>query len=126
QRFGAAATDATPAKAPADAPLAHGVVLAALVLAWYCLVTSKPEGRLPFAELTETLPPDPHLLTEDATPVVLLGQRPVVMDAFAFRLLAERGLIDDAELAERIRRGEFNGLVLLRSLDDEKTPLYEQ
>ena len=48
------------------------------------------------------------------------------MDAFAFRLLTERGLIDDTELVERIRRQEFNGLVLLRRLDDKESSLNEQ
>ncbi len=98
--------------------MACGVVLAALVLAWYCLLTSETQERLPLATLTKQLPKDPHLLTEDATPVVLLGQRPVVLDAFAFRVLAERGRIDAQPLVRRIEQKEFNALVLLHRLED--------
>jgi hypothetical protein len=71
-----------------------------------------------FATLAAALPAEPHLLTEDSTPVVLLGQRPVVMDAFAFKLLAENKVIDDQKLADRISAREFNGLVMLRRLED--------
>jgi hypothetical protein len=94
-----------------------------LLVAWFVLVTPEPEERLPFATLAEQLPKDPHLLTEDATPVVLLGQRPVVMDAFTFRLLTERQLIDDEPLVERIERQEFNGLVMLHRVEDPEERL---
>jgi hypothetical protein len=76
------------------------------------------EPSATFPQLVAAMPPDPHLLTEDSTPVVLLGQRPVVMDAFAFKLMAERHLIDDADLVQRIDRREFNCLVMLRRVDD--------
>ncbi len=123
QRFAPTGADALPVGTPDHAPLARLVVLAALVVAWYTLITTEPEPSLPFAVLAKELPKEPHLLTEDATPVVLLGQRPVVMDAFAFRLLAERNLIDDAPLARRIDRREFNGLVLLRRVENPEERL---
>ncbi len=44
---------------------------------------------------------------------VLLGRRPVVMDPFAFRVLAERGRVNDRPLAGRIARREFDVLVLM-------------
>src|SRR5262249_1085222 len=48
---------------------------------------------------------------------VLLGQRPVVMDPFAFRVLAERRLIDDRPLAELIDMQEFDALVMMNRID---------
>jgi hypothetical protein len=62
-------------------------------------------------------------LSEDPTVPVLLGRRPVVLDAFAYRILAERGRIDSEQLAGRIRRREFAALVLLRNLHDPDDPL---
>jgi hypothetical protein len=78
-----------------------------------------------FAQLAAALPSEPHLLTEDSTPVVLLGQRPVVMDAFAFKVLAENKVIDDQKLVDRISAREFNGLVMLRRLEHPQDPRLE-
>jgi hypothetical protein len=128
QRFTGAAAKATPV---ADEALVSRIVLLLPLLIGAYVAVKNPgwrhasgEGfffwqqREPtFAELVAALPPEPHLLTEDSTPVVLLGQRPVVMDAFAFKVLAENRVIDDQKLADRILRGEFNGLLMLRELD---------
>jgi hypothetical protein len=75
------------------------------------------QGAIPLNAITAELPASARLLTETPTVPVLLGQRPVVMDAFCFRVLAERRLIDDAALAERIRRHEFNVVILLGRID---------
>ena len=122
QRLAAPAAAAAPPK-PLDAIATRVVVLAALVIAWFVLITAEPEERLPLATLAEQLPKELHLLTEDATPVVLLHQRPVVMDAFTFRLLAERGVIDDGPLVRRIEAREFNALVMLHRVDDAEDRL---
>jgi hypothetical protein len=39
------------------------------------------------------------------------------MDAFAYRLLVEKGLIDDGPLAERVNRQEFDALVFMVPID---------
>jgi hypothetical protein len=67
--------------------------------------------------VVEAIPAGASLLAEDATVPVLLGRRPVVMDAFAYRVLAERGRVDDRELAGRIARQEFDVLVLMGRVD---------
>jgi hypothetical protein len=67
-------------------------------------------------ELVAALPAGP-LLCEDASVDVLAGRRPVVMDPFSLRVLAERGLVDDAGLARRIDRREFAVVVLLRRIE---------
>lgn len=67
--------------------------------------------------VVEAIPPAASVLAEDATVPVLLGRRPVVMDAFAYRVLAERGRVDDRELAGRIARQEFDVLVLMGRVD---------
>lgn len=67
--------------------------------------------------VVEAIPRGASLLAEDATVPVLLGRRPVVMDAFAYRVLAERGRVDDRELAGRIARQEFDVLVLMGRVD---------
>jgi hypothetical protein len=115
QRF--APLTETTATMPRSMTLARLVVLAALGAGGLSFLRDQDEA-VTFAALVEQLPPNPHLLTEDATPVVLLGRRPVVMDAFAFRILAERHLIDDEELVRRIERKEFNALIMLRRVDD--------
>jgi hypothetical protein len=100
--------------------LAPALLLAALLLGLAGLAErarAEAPAAIRVADLARALPPGARLLTEDASVAVLLGQRPVVMDPFAFRLLAERGLIDDAELAGRVARGEFDALVLLGRID---------
>src|SRR5262249_10864861 len=83
-----------------------------------CWRQGPPPDAISQRTLIEALPADGELLTEDATPAVLLGRRPVVMDPFAFRLLAERGRIDPKPLAARVRRREFAALGLIRRIDD--------
>jgi hypothetical protein len=105
---------------------AAAALLFGLVYAAECRRYEPTRDAIPPQALTEALPADGELLTEDATPAVLLGRRPVVMDPFAFRLLAERGRIDPAPLAERVRRREFAALVLVRRIDDPKQSLAPQ
>jgi hypothetical protein len=75
------------------------------------------DGVVALHSIDDVIPRNACLLAESPTIPVLLGQRPVVMDAFAFRLLAERGRIDDEALAHRIRRHEFDVLILLGRID---------
>jgi hypothetical protein len=67
--------------------------------------------------VVEAIPSGASILAEDATVPVLLGQRPVVMDAFAYRVLAERGRVDARALPDRIARREFDVLVLMGRVD---------
>jgi hypothetical protein len=85
--------------------------------------SGRAADAIPPSALAEALPDDGPLLSEDPTVPVLLGRRPVVLDAFAYRILAERGRIDSEQLAGRIRRREFAALVLLRNLHDPDDPL---
>jgi hypothetical protein len=97
------------------------VVLAVLLAGVYdvgCDLGCPPgPGAVPGRLVAAALPPDARVLAEDATVPVLLGQQPVVMDPFAFRVLAERGRVDDRLLAERIARHEFDVLVLMGRVD---------
>jgi hypothetical protein len=111
---------------PAEGPAwtetgARGFAAAALLVGLVYAANCWRQGPLPDAisqrTLIEALPAEGELLTEDATPAVLLGHRPVVMDPFAFRLLAERGRIDPEPLAARVRRREFAALVVVRRID---------
>jgi hypothetical protein len=148
QRLRAPAAPSVPAGVAGEAPVTRGLLLVPLLIGC-CVLAKHPDKQLlrdwfgnppakeaaatspakdwfwqerapSFADLAEQLPANPHLLTEDSTPVVLLGQRPVVMDAFAFKIMAERHLIDDADLVRRIERREFNALVMLRRVDNPK------
>src|SRR5262249_33712314 len=116
-----------PAETPVEQPAwtetaARGLAAAALLFglgyAANCWHQGRARDAIAQRTLIDALPSDGELLTEDATPAVLLGRRPVVMDPFAFRLLVERGRIDPEPLAERIRRREFAILVLIRRIDD--------
>jgi hypothetical protein len=102
-------------------PAARVLVLATLLLGLRPHIATwqagEEQGTIPLHAVTDALPPNARLLTEAPTVPVLLGQRPVVMDAFCFRVLAERGLIDDEALAERIRRHEFDVLILLGRIE---------
>jgi hypothetical protein len=119
-----------PEKAAFMEQAALGLVAAALLIGLAHGVNVWRAGPPPDAlaphTLIEALPKDGQLLTEDATVAVLLGKRPVVMDAFAYRLLVERGLIDPQPLAERIRRQEFAVLVLIRRIEEPTETLSPQ
>ncbi len=91
--------------------------LAGLAWSLYLLLATPDPSAIPLAELRRALPPGTRLLSEDASVPVLLGQRPVVLDANAFRILAEQGRIDDQILAERVVRQEFDVLVMLVRID---------
>ncbi len=75
------------------------------------------EGLITKRQVEQAIPADARLLAEAPTIPVLRDQRPVVLDAFAFEILARTGKIDDAALAERIRRQEFDVLILLGRID---------
>jgi hypothetical protein len=110
-----------PARPSSLTPLARLLVLTVLLMAGHGVIRtwSAPSdpAAIPSDLLGATLPADARILAEDATVPVLLGQRPVVMDAFAYRVLAERGRVDDRHLAGRIDRQEFDALVLLGRVD---------
>jgi hypothetical protein len=101
------------------APAARALVAGALLVGLYAAVDG--ERRLAGAgtarELAGAVHPGARLLTEDASAAVLLGQRPVVMDAFAYRVLARDGRVDDRALAGRVARQEFDVLVLMGRVD---------
>jgi len=126
QRLKAPAATTTPTTVFVDALISRIVLLCALLIGVYVGARTPEkiwfwqEHALTFPQVAELLPPEPHLLAEDCTPIVLLGKRPVVMDAFAFKVLTENGAIDDQKLADRITRREFNGLIMLRRVDDPK------
>ncbi len=58
--------------------------------------------------------PQHRLLSEDPALPVRMGQHPVVMDAFMWRRLAERRPGEADRLVQRIRRQEFDRIVLLQ------------
>jgi hypothetical protein len=112
--------------APAGSPRGEAVVLAlrglnlaaVLVGLWSLAGPAEPDSSaITPAALAEGLRAPEKVLSEDASVPVLLGQRPVVMDPFAFRLLAEQDRIDDEALAQRIGRQEFDALVMLARID---------
>ncbi len=84
------------------------------------------DGVITAHMIDETVPDRACLLTETPLVPVLRGQHPVVMDPFAFRVLAERGRIDDAILTERIRQHEFDVLILLGRIDEPGQTLCPQ
>ncbi len=94
-------------------------VVGLVVLAWglVLLLPGPDRSAIGAQQLREVVPAGSRLLSEDASVPVLLGQRPVVLDPFSYRILAERGRIDDEELAGRIRRQEFDVLVMLAPLE---------
>jgi len=102
-------------------PLARFLVLLLLGVAMWLHLGSwqkgEADGVVPLHHIDDVIPINACLLAESPTIPVLRGQRPVVMDAFAFRLLAERGHLDDEALAQRIRRHEFDVLILLGRID---------
>jgi hypothetical protein len=100
-------------------PLLWALTAAALLWGLVDLRGLYAEPARPVAELTNALAPGARLLGEDASVPVLLGQRPVVMDAFAFRVLAERGLVDDGELTSRIEEQQFDVVVMMGRFDRE-------
>jgi hypothetical protein len=101
----------------ATIPLRQGLALVVLILGlWMLAGPTDPAGVSP-SVLAEAFAPTEKILSEDASVPVLLGQRPVVMDPFAFRVLAERGFIDDRALAERIDKQEFDVVVMLNRFD---------
>ncbi len=64
------------------------------------------------------------ILSEDPTIPILLGQRPVVLDAFMFLRLGERHPEWVADLVRRIDAREFDEVVLLARIGDEPEGWY--
>jgi hypothetical protein len=96
-----------------------GVLLGVLGLALAGVLStlSEPDpSAIQPAELLAALPPGP-ILTEDATPTILRNERPVVLDPFAFRVLAEQGRIDPDRLIQRVEQQQFTALVLMGRID---------
>jgi hypothetical protein len=93
------------------------LVLLVLLFGLWRLVGPPDADAISPRVLAEALPEGEELLCEDPSVDVLLGRRPVVMDPFSFRVLAERGRIDDAPLADRINRQEFAALVMRARID---------
>jgi hypothetical protein len=69
--------------------------------------------------LTEVITEDTTVLSEDPGVVAVLGRRPTVLDPFMLLRLEQRDPAAVAALAERIRRAEFDLVVLVEPLDDE-------
>jgi hypothetical protein len=84
---------------------------------------SEADGVISKRQVEDAIPPDARLLAEAPTIPVLRDQRPVVLDAFNFEILARTGKIDDDALAERIRRKEFDVLILLARIDQPRESL---
>jgi hypothetical protein len=107
--------------------VARLVALAVLVAGGYTAIKDYRDtddaAVIPSRVVVEVLPADSRILAEDATAPILLGQRPVVMDAFAFRVLAERGRVDDRQLADRVTRQEFDVLVMMGRVDHPEESL---
>jgi hypothetical protein len=99
--------------------LLWAIILAALLWGVQGLAMRGWTRALSAEQLSAALPPDLHLLSEDASVPVLLGQRPIVMDPFAFRVLAERGLVDDGDLASRLDQRQFDVIVMMGRVDIE-------
>jgi hypothetical protein len=109
--------DAAPANSLA-APLARLFVFAVLASGAYEVIReAESPASVSGRAVVEAIPSGASILAEDATVPVLLGRRPIVMDAFAYRVLAEHGRVDDRALAERIARREFDVLVLMGRVD---------
>lgn len=102
-------------------PVLAVAILAALLLGFYPHAgtwrAGQQEGVITEQQIDAVIPPDARLLAEAPAIPVLRGQRPVILDAFAFGVLARTGKIDDAALAERIRRHEFDVLIMLGRTD---------
>jgi hypothetical protein len=94
-----------------------GILLAGMYNLFNDLEYPQLSDSVPGRVVAKALPAEACILAEDATVPVLLGQRPVVMDPFAFRVLAERERVDDRPLAGRIARCEFDVLVLMGRVD---------
>jgi hypothetical protein len=115
----AGGSNALAAEPPLLRAVGPWVILAVLLLSarFHAGTWQGDEGAIPARELVEALPGDQPILTEMPTASVLRGERPVVLDSFTFRLLAERGRIDETALAERLGRHEFAVLVMLGRID---------
>jgi len=97
--------------------LSQAVGLAAIPWALWVLTAAPWRSTIDASHLAAALPPGARVLAEDACVPTGLGNRPVVLDPFSFRLLAERGWIDDEPLADRVRQQEFDALVMLTRID---------
>jgi hypothetical protein len=74
--------------------------------------------------LIRAIPASHKILTDDPSIPVLLGNRPVILDPFSFRLLSERGDIDAGALAQRVLNHEFSAIILSDRIDAPGQSLY--
>ena len=103
--------------------------LGAVVVLWvvgsgmaYTMGTEVPAaiaGAAPGQPLVDKITPDTTLLSEDPGVPVALGRTPVVLDPFMLLRLEKRNPDAVDALAMRIRRHEFDLIVLLEPLDDD-------
>jgi xanthosine utilization system XapX-like protein len=86
-------------------------------------ITSAQTGRIPPAynprPLAETIAPDDSLLAEDPGLPVLLGQTPIVLDAFMLRRLEQLKPEAVDILIRRIERREFDHVAMIIPLDED-------
>jgi hypothetical protein len=123
--IGRLSCDPSLARQAGDSPLSprkgegflRALVLVVLVMDLWHLAGRADANAISPRVLLDALPKGEELLCEDPSVDVLRDRRPVVMDPFSFRVLAERSLIDDAPLAERINRQEFAALVMRARID---------
>ena len=66
-----------------------------------------------------------EILSEDATVPVVLGRRPVILDAYLFLRLGQRHPEWVAQLVERIDAHDFDRIFLTRRIDDSTRAWYE-
>jgi hypothetical protein len=66
-------------------------------------------GRMPVAEIAGAT----NVLSEEPTPVLLAGRPLAVSDPFHLSMLTSAGRFDPSELANRVKRREFDLVVLL-------------
>jgi hypothetical protein len=99
-------------------PLAVSVILAAATVVWAAGLWEfwrldggvDPTGRLPLAEIAAA----DAVLSEEPLAVLLAGHPLVVSDTFHLSMLTTSGFFDPTELERRIKRGEFD-LIVMRS-----------
>lgn len=108
----------------------HVLLLAAAMLGlWHHLAVWRGWSSAPHRSATEllaALKPAGPILAEDATVAVLLGRHPVVLDAFCFRILAEREIVDPMDLVWRIQTAEFSHVVMMARMDIPEESLCPQ
>jgi hypothetical protein len=81
--------------------------------------TGKTPAKYTPRPLADVVAPDDTLLAEDPGIPVLLGQTPIVLDAFMLRRLDEVQSETVDVLVARIRHGEFDHVAMINPLDED-------